>query len=206
MYRRGRRNGYGLLAITLAVLAAALWWASAHRIKSPIVPIPEEPAKTATYSSPQYHFRLTYPTGYSLDTNYVYQGLGPDKPIPGIKVSVPEAYVNGTNLSKDTGLSVEVMEGRTGCDASWFLANSTKGSSESGSISYNSAQNSEGAAGNQYQEYVWAATNSSPCTAIRYFIHTTNIQNYPPGTVKEYDDVKLMDDFAQMRQAFVLLR
>jgi len=45
----------------------------------------------------------------------------------------------------------------------------------------------EGAAGNRYEEQVWALKDSSPCFAVRYFIHSTVVENYPEGTVIEFD-------------------
>ena len=46
----------------------------------------------------------------------------------------------------------------------------------------------EGAgAGNLYQQEIYRMVNSNVCYEVIYFIHSTNIGNYPPGTVTEFD-------------------
>jgi hypothetical protein len=57
---------------------------------------------------------------------------------------------------------------------------------------------SEGAgAGNYYAQEIYRALNKNRCYEVIYFIHYTNIGNYPPGTVTEFDQgalLKKMDD------------
>jgi hypothetical protein len=46
----------------------------------------------------------------------------------------------------------------------------------------------EGAgAGNYYQQEIYRMVNTGVCHEVIYFIHFTNIGNYPPGTVTEFD-------------------
>ena len=60
-------------------------------------------------------------------------------------------------------------------------------------------------AGNFYEEEVWAIPDTNPCIAIRYFIHSTNIYNYTPGAVKEFDRQKLINQFDEIRRSLILL-
>lgn len=47
---------------------------------------------------------------------------------------------------------------------------------------------SEGAgAGNYYQQEIYRTVNQNVCYEVIYFIHSTNIGNYTPGTVTEFD-------------------
>ena len=46
----------------------------------------------------------------------------------------------------------------------------------------------EGAgAGNFYQQEIYRMVDSNVCYEVIYYIHSTNIGNYPPGTVTEFD-------------------
>jgi hypothetical protein len=71
-------------------------------------------------------------------------------------------------------------------------------------VSYSVASSSDAAAGNLYEERVLALKGSSPCTAVRYFIHSSNIGNYPAGTVKEFDHDALVSAFDAIRQTLKL--
>lgn len=47
---------------------------------------------------------------------------------------------------------------------------------------------SEGAgAGNLYQQEIYRMVNNNVCYEVIYFIHSTNVQNYAPGTVIQFD-------------------
>lgn len=87
-----------------------------------------------------------------------------------VKFTIPESLSEGTNLSKDTNVSVETA---TECKAS---------------------TSSEGAAGNYYVEEVFVL-RESPCLVAHYFIHSTQLLNYPEGTRVEFDKEKLLGLF-----------
>jgi hypothetical protein len=58
---------------------------------------------------------------------------------------------------------------------------------------------SEGAgAGNYYQQEVYRMVQKNVCYEVIYYIHYTNIGNYTPGTVTEYDSVALMKKFSSI--------
>jgi hypothetical protein len=40
------------------------------------------------------------------------------------------------------------------------------------------------------------------CTAVRYLVHSTNIGNYEPGAVREFDRPALIDLFDQIRRSY----
>ena len=56
---------------------------------------------------------------------------------------------------------------------------------------YSVASLSDAGAGNLYEEKVYALVGTSPCLAVRTFIHSTNIANYDPGTVTAFDEAAL---------------
>jgi hypothetical protein len=65
----------------------------------------------------------------------------------------------------------------------------------------------ESAAGNTYEELVYVLADSPDpqnCMAVRYFIHTTRIENYEPGTVREYDRAALLRSFDEIRRSLII--
>jgi hypothetical protein len=68
---------------------------------------------------------------------------------------------------------------------------------------YSFASTSDAGAGNFYEEHIFALPYSRPCTAIRYFIHSTNIANYDPGAIKEFDKAALLKQFDAIRDTLV---
>jgi hypothetical protein len=102
---------------------------------------------------------------------------------------------------------VEHLARPGGCQASRFLDSAQNQRTETnGNRTYSVATSSQGAAGNLYEETVYALPGISSCIAIRYFIHSTNIGNYDPGTVKEFDKDGLMKTFGRMRRSFALMK
>ncbi len=155
------------------------------------------------YQDPVLNFSIRYPADYRIDTSYNYQGLGPGKEIKGVKFLIPISLATGTNLSSyDTGVSVETIPFVEKCEASLFLPGeiSAQDIVEHG-VTYSFAQVQEGAAGNRYEEQVWALKDSSPCFAVRYFIHSTVVENYPEGTIIEFDKTSLINTFDQIRSS-----
>jgi len=79
-------------------------------------------------------------------------------------------------------------------------------SQPSSSLERRQARRTEAAVGNRYEETVYAMPGTSPCVAVRYFIHWTIIENYPPGAVTAFDRQALLDRFDAMRGTLVLVR
>src|SRR6185437_9632300 len=78
-----------------------------------------------TFADAKDGYSVRYPDGYTLNTAYVNQTLGPGKNINGIQVTIPDTVATGTNLSKDSGVSVEIKPDATppagGCSADLFM-------------------------------------------------------------------------------------
>jgi membrane-bound inhibitor of C-type lysozyme len=159
---------------------------------------------TTTYSYPPLGFSIKYPKSYALDNSYQYQGLV-DEQIPGIKLTIPASMATGTNLSSDSGVSIEYLPNSTSCSASQFLYQSPKASTlNDGGIAYSVASTSDAGAGNLYEEDVFALAGANPCIAVRYFIHTTQLANYPEGTRVAYDRAALLAQFDAIRHSLTL--
>lgn len=124
------------------------------------------------------------------DTRFTYQDpagkfslLYPnDFIVKGSSFFVPESMATGTNLSKDSHIYVETKElmGTSTCE---------------------NATSSDAGAGNFYETTTYGTKASSTCIALTLFIHSTNIANYDPGTIKEFDRARLTAIFTSVLQS-----
>lgn len=182
------------------------------------------PTRAQQQAMREYHdqaldFSLTLPTAvataqsdadYSVDPSYEYTAFGPGKSIAGVKFSIPKGRAAGTNLSDDTYVSVEHLPAGASCTATAFLDDPrTKAKTlQEGAIAYSAASSTGAAVGNRYEEWVYARKDSppagGPCIAVRYFIHYAAIENFPEGTVREFDRTALLQEFDQIRRTLRL--
>ena len=141
---------------------------------------------------------------YAIDEDFAY-ALSPETSITGVKFTIPADLATGTNLSADTYLSVESIPNTATCTADLFLSEAiaTSTVTENGTT-YSIATSSEAAAGNRYQEKVFAIAGTNPCVAVRYLVHYTILENYEPGTVKEFDAAGLIMEFDKIRKTLVI--
>ena len=167
-------------------------------------PTPVAQAATSTYATSSYS--IVYPAAFTISTSYIYDQVNPKKPIHGVKFSIPMDVATGTNLSIDSGVAIEQLPHARKCTGDIYLHDNVRANERTDNgVTYSVASSSGAGAGNLYEETVYAITNSVPCTAIRYFIHSTNIGNYSPGTVREFDKASLLSSFDKIRQALVLI-
>ena len=167
--------------------------------------VPLQPGQSATTTYATTTFSLIYPSNFTVDEGYAYEGV-PNKPIPGVKFTIPLGMATGTNLSSfDTGVSVESLPRAQRCTGDIYILENVRARelTENGTT-YSLATTSGAGAGNLYEEHVYALADSSPCTAIRYFIHSTNIGNYEPGAVREFDKNALLTIFDEIRHSLLL--
>ena len=194
----------GGIIIVFVAAAGIFVWKTLPNSKAPVqqpAPQPQEMA-TSTYATTT--FSVVYSRDFTADDSHVYDQVNPNKPISGVRFTAPVAMGTGTNLANDTYLSVEQLPRAQNCTGDIYLAANVKASevTESG-VKYSLATSSGAAAGNLYEEMVYALSGSSPCTAVRYYIHSTNIGNYATGTV-EFDRAALLAAFDTIRQSLVL--
>jgi len=150
-------------------------------------------------------FSIRYPNNYSVNPNYQYQALGPNKEIQGIKFTISPDIANGTNLSKDSGISVEIIPNAQDCNAGLFLSDSSNIKTVTDNdTEYSFASSVDAAAGNRYEESVWTLPSTNSCLAIRYFIHYGVIENYPQGAVQEFNKASLVNQFDKIRQTLII--
>jgi hypothetical protein len=141
------------------------------------------------YQNPSTGLSLTYPDTFA-----------PAIPVPANYKTEPElalqfidsTYYDNTNLSEvyflvsstsdsqvvktctepnQNGGGPEQIVGNEGINGYTFVHNRAEGAG----------------AGNFYQQEIYRMVNNNVCYEVIYYIHSTNIGNYPPGTVTEFD-------------------
>ncbi|HJW40001.1 MAG TPA: hypothetical protein VJ476_02095 [Rhizomicrobium sp.] len=165
---------------------------------------PAQARSWAHYSNATLGYTIAYPANWTLDTNYVSASLGPDHEIHGTAFHVPAAMTAGTNLSTDSALSVESIP-ESNCMPSQFVDPAENVHTvHAGGLTYTAASSSDAGAGNRYETQVFVVADTSPCLAMRYFIHYAAIENYDPGTVKAFDKARLLRTFDAIRATLKL--
>jgi hypothetical protein len=154
------------------------------------------------YFSGKPGYTIRHPSSFTVNSGYLYTELGPGKEISGVSFTIPSSLAIGTNLRSDTYISVETGPRSTSCTPSLFLDNVQSTSTVTDNdITYQVGFGSGAGAGNFYEETVYILPSYS-CTAVRYFIHSMNIGNYPSGAASEFDRPALLDLFNQMRRSY----
>jgi hypothetical protein len=165
--------------------------------------LPATPAGWVRYS--QAGFSIDAPAGFTPDPAHDYTALGPGKDIKGFALTIPASLAKGTNLGADSYIAVETLPGTSPCTAAAFLSSPTAAPSvTSYGITYSVATGNDAGAGNFYDETVYAVQGSSPCLAVRYFIHSLNIGNFTPGAVTAFNRPALIAQFDAIRATLML--
>ena len=207
-----RRSSMSLVigAVILLVVAGGgyLAWEALFADKTPAeepAPIPQAPVDDrASYASTTMGISLRYPKSYTVNDAYANLSVNPKKPISGVQFTIPMEVATGTNLSSDSGISVEQLPRARNCTADIYIQADVKTHSQTeNGILYSVATTSNAAAGNLYEEQVFALSGTHPCTAMRYFIHSTNIGNYDAGVVREFNRSALLATFDEIRRSVV---
>ncbi len=163
------------------------------------------PAGWTRYTDMKLGWTIAYPAQWKVDPHYVSTTLGPDHEIKGVSFSIPDSVQPGTNLShNDTALSVESLPGKD-CKPGQFVdpAENVRKVKADGRI-YTAADSGDAAAGNRYETYIFVVNGTSPCLAVRYFVHSTAVENYDPGSIKAFNEAKLLAQFDAIRATLKL--
>jgi len=193
-----------LIALALAAVLSVAGFYTWKVLGSRAPAVPQVVVDTrSSYATSTYSVK--YPSDFTLDMQYAYDRFGPKKLINGTRFIIPGTMATGTNLSGDTYLSVEQLPRAKRCTGDIYLqANVTARDITENGTEYSFASSTGAAAGNVYEEQVYALATSSPCTAVRYYIHSAAIENFPTGMVREFDRGALLTEFDKIRQSLVL--
>ena len=167
-----------------------------------MAPLPPPPTEN-TFSSSTLGVSIKYPKEYVLNSSYAYDAFGVKKLIQGVKFSISATMATGTNLAGDSGVSLEWLPNARNCTGDIFLkANVKPLRITEGAIEYSLATSSTSVVGGTNEEWVYALVSSKPCTAVRYFIHTTAGTSTP----QQFDRTSLLQQFDKIRKSLVVSR
>ncbi|MES2203453.1 MAG: hypothetical protein V4474_03980 [Patescibacteria group bacterium] len=200
--------------VVIIIAVGALWFIRptfiTHLFGGTSTPPPDQTqndplAGWGSYASSTMGISMRYAPGYTPNESYANTTVNPKKPIAGVQFVVPTSVATGTNLSSDTYMSVEQLPRANACTGDIFVSASVSAHEVTdGGIIYSVATTSDAAAGNRYEETIYAIKDSKPCTAVRYFVHYGAFDNYPAGTVQEFNRDALLAQFDQMRRTLQL--
>lgn len=151
-------------------------------------------------------FSIKYPKDFTVNTNYKNETNGPGQVQTGVSFTIPATLAAGTNLSKDSLISVEENSKVTVCEAKSFIDAGLLESDSQQTVLLNGGQytvvtTGDAGAGNFYEQYIIAIPGPA-CRVVRMLIHSTNIGNYDPGTIKEFDKSALLSIYETMAASY----
>jgi len=146
-----------------------------------------------TYSDVEGNFEFQYPKQFSIvptnsESDQNYFPSPNEKQI--VKVSVPSSVYVGTNFADS---SIEIAEDgsvKNAADCKKYsngssnIQQTNKTETVNGMV-FDKAEFSDAGAGNFYDTRLYRIFHDSICYEVGLTLHTTNIANYPPGTVVE---------------------
>jgi membrane-bound inhibitor of C-type lysozyme len=171
-----------------------------------VVSAPATAGLPQAYSSGKMGFSIRLPKGYTAGQveDEPSSLADPSTSFTAVQFTIPTSFVEGTNLGADTFIRVAEAKQTDTCSANSFLPDSVPAHVVTdGGVTYSVATVSDAAAGNRYDNTVYALPDSSPCLGIFYYIHYSVFENYPPGTVKKFDEPALIKQFDAIRRTLV---
>lgn len=204
---------FALALATLLIAGGIFLWLNPGAISGlwsepspePVATTTQQADTRATYASSTLGVSVRYPTGFTVDERYVYQFSETKAITGGVKFTIPAAFATGTNLSPDTYISLERLPRANNCTGDIYVRDNVRAQDVTeGAVQYSLASTTGAAAGNRYEEWAYAINGSEPCTAVRYYIHYTALENYPEGTVREFDRAALLRQFDEIRRSLTL--
>jgi hypothetical protein len=167
---------------------------------------PGKDAQYFQYSNPVNGVSLTYPDIFT-----------PALPVAGNYKSQPEFTLHFIDIAtyQKTNLS-DVYIFFSSTSDSQIVATCTEPNQAGGGpepvvgnevvngITYVHSTSDGAGAGNYYQQEIYRTVKEGVCHEVIYFIHYTNIGNYPPGTVTEFDRDVIMQYFLDVFETFTI--
>jgi hypothetical protein len=171
-------------------------------------------ATSDTFTDQSNTFSFSYPSGLSVtgDGGGYSQNWMVNATTSGMvlaQISVPQSYVPGTNFA-DAKFTVGTSADPSAL-ATCLTYNPTGGPKTAAATStingttYTVLQSSDAGAGNYYDTTSYRTLRNSQCYAIEYTIHYANFQNFPKGTVTQFNEAALKTTLDGVAQSFTFL-
>jgi hypothetical protein len=203
----------GIIVVVIVVVAGWYIWSNANSAVTPPVGttatstpiadiIPGVPNQT--YTNADLGFSIEYPATASTTGNFS-SGYLPVTQTPVIAFEVPQSMFQGTNL-----VEAGVYVGATSTDIG--VANCTIPSEDNDETATSSVviggqqfavfTSSGVGAGNLYQQKTYRTVQNGNCLEFTELLHSGNIQNYPTGSVTQFDQAEFSDILNGIVQTF----
>ncbi len=156
------------------------------------------------YKDMQFGFQLARPTSSTVDTQG-FEAYLPLTQAPVVAITLPKELFKGTNLG-EAGVYIGASSSPA-ITSKWNLPSAESGEVAAGTVEVNGISfavfaSKEAAAGNIYEERVYRALHGDTCFEIVELLHSTNIGNYDPGTVVEFDKARFQGYLEAIVQTF----
>lgn len=167
---------------------------------------PGQATQQFDYADPQGRYALSYSDEFGP---MQYNGVQASKFVPefALQYIVTKQYVP-TNLSEAyflMGSSTNPQDVSTCTEPASLAAPETVvGTLEINGVVFTKSESVGAAAGNMYEQIFYRAVHENTCYEITYFIHSTNVGNYAPGTVNGFDRDLLLQTFDNVLSTLVL--
>lgn len=167
---------------------------------------PGQATQNFAFYDPQYIVALGYTDEFAPTNVQVPAAHTKGTPLLTLAFIDPSFYYPTTNLSKAYLLLTASADPAT-------VSTCTQPSNQSGetitgqeTVSgyiFTRSESTGVAAGNIYDQISYRTAWQDKCFEVIYLIHSTNIGNYPPGTVVEFDKNTLLQKFAAVLATFI---
>lgn len=205
----------------LLILGIGVLYAFVHYGQSGSIPEAGTPSTTATtpmstpeitesdapgymlYTDRGIGFTFAFPSNFSVAPN------PSDDPEVLATITVPREYQLGTNFSdaKFTVNASAIPSNVANCLVSPVTSQSSSPVRVAiGGVAFTKIVYSDAAAGNRYDTTSYRTVRNKQCYAVEHTIHYGAIQNYPPGTVKEFDEALVERALDEVAQSFEFLK
>ncbi len=184
--------GYAFLVI---VLAAIIWltllWQNKHVALAPT--IQHEQNNFQTFTDPAGQFAVTYPKSDILIKPDDEGGMGTyfsSHVKPDVEIHVPSTVFPNTNFGESYVIIGSDPSIKNSADCKKFdngaaQLSKTDKTEDINGIRFDKAEFNGAGAGNFYETRLYRVFHAGTCFEISLTLHTSNIANYPPGTVTQ---------------------
>jgi hypothetical protein len=166
---------------------------------------PGQAVQNFGFVDPQYAVALRY-TDEFAPTNVQVPVEVKGTPLLTLAFIDPEFYAPTTNLSEAYLLLAATTDPAivsTCTQPSSQFAETVTGQVSVNNYTFTRSEFSGAAAGNRYDQVSYRTVWDNKCFELIYLIHSTNIGNYTPGTVVEYDRPALLNKFDTILNTFL---
>lgn len=194
-----------ILLIAVALAAYAIYSIQRQPVESPSNQFGIIPGiANIEYRDGEYGFSIMYPEIAAL-SQANFEGYLPLTETPIASFVLPESMYTGTNLAEAgvyigaTTTPEVVAECLSAAPKSGEFATAT---TTINGVVYSVFVSMDAAAGNIYETNVYRTIRGERCFEIVMLLHSTNIGNYEPGTVAEFDKAKFTGYLAAVVRTF----